>query len=370
MIYFDNAATTPVLPEVKNFLCKALDIYGNPSSVHTLGKFARSEIETARKTIANYLKVKPENIIFNSCATEGNNTIIRTILNNKDRGNVVLSAIEHKSVKEAIKFWANKSIEIREIKVNKNGVIDLEHLYHLIDSNTILVCVMYVSNEFGTIQPIQEIAKICSDKGVPLLTDAVQAIGKIPIELKNISYATFSGHKFHAIKGSGFLYISDEANYEPLIVGGGQENGKRSGTENVVGILSLAKALEIIVSNFSRYQEQLKKLRDLFENLLLEALPDAQIVGKDAERSPSISSVIMPKFFGAEIVNKLSEKGIYCSTGSACLSGEYEPNKHMLKMGFSQEKALRMVRFSFGLLNKEEEVIECIERIKEIYRLN
>lgn len=365
-IYLDNAATTPLLPEVKKFLCESLDTFGNPSSPHAVGKEVKGLIEDVRGKIAKTLKVSSDELVFTSCATEGNNTVLASVLKGK-RGNVVLSAIEHKSVSEAVKLWGGRDVEMREVPVNKEGVIDLEELEKLVDKDTLLVCVMYVSNEFGTVQPVEEIAKICTSKGVPFLSDAVQAIGKVPVDLRNVSYATFSGHKLHAPKGVGFTFVSEGSLYEPLLVGGGQERGKRSGTENLTGILAMGKALEVVYSKFEENVKSLKKLRDLFEELLLEELPDAKIVGKEAERNPSISAVIMPKLSGWEIVQRLSEVGVMCSSGSACTSGEVLPNQHLLKMGFTAEESIRMVRFSFGLLNNEEEVREAVRRIKGLY---
>ena len=366
-IYLDNASTTPLLPEVKDFLCKALDLYGNPSSPHILGEEARELLEVARENIASLLGVKPTEIVFNSCATEGNNTVLRSVAQ-KGKGNVVISSIEHKSVSVVANELKKEGIEVREALVKKNGVIDLEHLEELIDGDTLLVSVMSVSNEFGTIQPIREIAKMCTQREIPFHTDAVQAIGKIDLSLEGVSYATFSGHKFHAPKGVGFLFLKEGSDLKPLLFGGGQERGLRSGTENLHGILAMAKALELIYENFEDNVERIRRLRDSFENLLEKRIEGVRFVGRDAERSPFISAVIFPEGNGWEIVRGLSGSGVLCSSGSACSSGEVMPNTHLLKMGFSQEEALRMVRFSFGLMNSEEEVGEVVERIANLLK--
>ena len=359
MIYLDNAATTPLLPSVKEFLCESLEIFGNPSSPHKLGAEAREKLEEARNRLADLLGVRPENIVFNSGATEGNNTVLRGVLGR--RGNVVISAIEHKSVSACAKYLSKKGIEIREVRVNSEGLVDLDHLGDLIDGDTLLVSIMHVSNEFGTIQPVGEISKICKEKGVPFHTDAVQALGKVDLNLEEVDYATFSAHKFHAPKGVGFLYVKGEL--EPLILGGGQERGLRSGTENLHGILAMVKALEEIHSSFEENVRRLEGLRNSFEELVEERLPGVRIVGKKAPRSPSISTLILPQKSGWEVVSRLSEEGVFCSAGSACTSGETVPNEHLMKMGYSFEEATRMTRFSFGLMNREEEIEEAVEKL-------
>ncbi len=366
-IYLDNASTTPLLPEVKDFLCKVLDLYGNPSSPHILGEEARELLEVARENIASLLGVKPTEIVFNSCATEGNNTVLRGVAQ-KGKGNVVISSIEHKSVSMVAQELKKEGIEVREALVEKSGVINLEHLEKLIDGDTLLVSVMSVSNEFGTVQPIGEIAKMCTERGIPFHTDAVQAIGKIDLRLEGINYATFSGHKFHAPKGVGFLFLKEGSDLKPLLVGGGQERGLRSGTENLQGILAMAKALELIYEDFEENVERIRRLRDRFESLLEERIEGVGFVGRHVRRSPFISAVIFPKGNSWELVRGLSSSGVLCSSGSACSSGEVMPNTHLLKMGFSQEETLRMVRFSFGLMNSEEEVEEAVDRIANILK--
>jgi len=361
MIYLDNAATTPLLPSVKERLLSVLDIFGNPSSSHRLGREAKERLEEARFKLASLLGIKGESIIFNSGATEGNNTIIKGISKGR-KGSVVISAIEHKSVSVCAKHLSG--VEVREARVSSEGVVDVEHLYDLVDEETILVSVMYVSNEFGTVQPIGEVAKVCREKGVPLHTDGVQALGKISIDLQEVDFATFSAHKFHGPKGVGFMYVGREL--EPLIVGGGQERGLRSGTENLHGILAMVETASEVCSSLEENRNRLRRLRDLFEGLVEERLPGVKIVGKSVDRSPSISAIILPKKSGWEVVSRLSEEGVMCSAGSACASGEIIPNEHLLKMGYSPEEATRMVRFSFGLMNREEEVEEAVYKLIKV----
>ncbi|EDP75147.1 cysteine desulfurase family protein [Hydrogenivirga sp. 128-5-R1-1] len=365
-IYLDNAATTPLLPEVKDFICRSIEVFGNPSSPHRVGEEARELLELARENVASLLGVSPPEIIFNSCATEGNNSVFISLSFTGRRGNVVISSIEHKSVSAVARELGRNGIVVREAIVNREGVVELEHLESLIDGDTLLVSVMSVSNEFGTVQPVREIAKLCREKGTPLHTDAVQAVGKVKLSLEGVGYATFSGHKFHAPKGVGFMYIKEGIFFKPLLVGGGQEFGYRSGTENLHGILAMAKALELIYEDFEKNTERLRHMRDTFERLLEERVPGVRIVGKHAKRNPSISAVIFPGKTGWEIVESLSQEGLFCSSGSACSSGEVIPNEHLLKMGYSEEEATRMVRFSFGLLNNEEEVYEAVERVARV----
>ena len=365
-IYLDNAATTPLLPEVKNFLCRSLEVFGNPSSPHGAGEEARELLELARENVASLLGVSPSEIIFNSGATEGNNTVLRSVLSRKREGNVVISSIEHKSVSAVARELGRNGIVVREAITNKEGVVELEHLESLIDGDTLLVSVMSVSNEFGTVQPVREIAELCREKGVPFHTDAVQGVGKVKLSLEGVGYATFSGHKFHAPKGVGFMYLREGMFIEPILLGGGQERGLRSGTENLHGILAMAKAMELIYEDFEKNTERLRQLRDSFEKLLEEKVPGVKIIGKHAKRNPSISAVIFPRRTGWELVERLSQEGVFCSSGSACSSGEVIPNEHLLKMGYSEEEATRMVRFSFGLLDNEGEVHEAVERVVRV----
>jgi cysteine desulfurase len=363
-IYLDNAATTPLLPEVRDFLCRVLEVFGNPSSLHALGEEARELLEMARENVASLLGVEPECIVFNSCATEGNNTVVFGAVGER-RGNLVISAIEHKSVAVPARHLSRRGVEVREVRVDRNGLVDLDHLRDLLDEDTLLVSVVYVSNEFGTLQPVEEIAGICKERGVPFHTDAVQAVGKVRVNLEGVSFATFSAHKFHGPKGVGFLYTA--LPLEPLIWGGGQERNLRSGTENLPGILAMTKALEVVMENLQEFTSRLKRLRDRFEEALLEALPDAVVIGREVPRSPAISTVIFPRATGREIVRRLSERGVMCSAGSACSSGEDLPNPHLLAMGYTPEEALRAVRFSFGLLNTEEEVEEAVRLIRSLF---
>ncbi len=361
-IYLDNAATTPLLPEVREFLCRSLDLFGNPSSSHRAGREARELLELARENVASLLGVEPNEVVFNSGATEGNNTIFMNLLGKE--GNVVLSPLEHKSVSEAAKRLRDFGIEVRTCRVGREGVVDVESLEELIDERTLLVSVMSVSNEFGTIQPVEDIALLCRERGVPFHTDGVQAIGKVKVDLKEASYATFSGHKFHAPKGVGFMLVREEL--KPLLVGGGQERGLRSGTENLHGILAMAKALEVIFEGFEENLRKVEEIRNSFEGLLKEKIPGVEFVGEDCARSPYISAVILPEGSGWELVQRLSERGVFCSSGSACVSGETIPNQHLLLMGYSPEKATRMIRFSFGLLNEKEEVLRAADILAEL----
>ncbi|NPA41037.1 MAG: cysteine desulfurase [Aquificae bacterium] len=357
-IYLDNAATTPLLPQVKEFIKDKLDLFGNPSSPHQLGIEAREALEKARNRLADLLGVKAQEVIFTSCATEGNNAILRNVTG----GNVVVSAIEHKSVSEVCKVLRDRGVEIREARVSKEGVIDLENLYKLIDKDTVLVSVMAVSNEFGTVQPIEEIANMCEEKDVPFHTDGVQALGKVPLDLKKVSYGVFSGHKFHAPKGVGFMVVKEYADFEPLLLGGGQERGMRSGTENLLGVLAMAKAGEIVLSKLEENFKRIGRMRDDFEKLLKERISGIKIVGENVERSPYISTILF-NLEGWKLVEKLSSVGVFCSSGSACFSGKEMPNTHLLKMGYSPIEAMGMVRFSFGLTNTEEEVFEAVDKI-------
>jgi len=319
MIYLDNAATTPLLPQVKEVLKEALEVFGNPSSIHEVGVEASERLKRAREEIASVLGVNPSEVIFNSGATEGNNTVFMDLLLKRKRGNVIISPIEHKSVSKPALRLREFGIEVRVARVGKDGIVDPQSVEDLMDKDTLLVSLMSVSNEFGTVQPVE--------------------------------------------KGIGFMIARKPL--APLLLGGGQEMGMRSGTENLPAILALVEALKLTLANVNK----IKGVRDTFERELAEKIPQAIVIGKHVRRSPAISAVIFPGIPGSEVVRRLSEEKVFCSSGSACVSGENVPNEHLLAMGYTREEAIGMVRFSFGLFNDEEEVSIAVERLRNIISL-
>ncbi len=361
-IYLDNAATTEVAKEVIEEIKNKIGIYGNPSSRHSIGKEAKIEIEKAREKIAKFIGAKPEEIVFTSGATESNNFALKGTLMNSNKKHIVISSIEHPAVIEICEDLKKHGYKISYVNVNKEGIVDPRDVAKAITKETALVSIMHVNNEIGTIQPIEEIAKICKKNKVLFHTDAVQSFGKIKIDVNmGIDLMSVSGHKINALKGVGFLYIRKGVKISPLIKGGGQEGDLRSGTENVLGIISLAKAIDL-----KRKSEEVGKSRDRIEKELIK-IPGAKLNGSREKR---IYSNITISFYGIEgesLQMLLDEAGICISTGSACSSHKLA-GSHVLKAIDVGEMYLNgNIRISLDSLNvlskKQEDYI--IKEIKE-----
>jgi cysteine desulfurase len=363
-LYLDNAATTPLASEVIKELNSKIRVYGNPSSRHALGREAKIEIEKAREKIAKFINAKPEEIIFTSGATESNNLSIKGIAKaNPNKKQIIISEIEHPCILETCKYLEEEGYKIEKISVDTEGIINLEELKEKISKETLLVSVMHVNNEIGTVQPIEEIAKICKEKKVLFHTDAVQSFGKLKIDVQKmgIDLLSASGHKLNAMKGIGFLYIKKGIKIKSQIQGGGQENNLRSGTENVLGIISLAKAIEL-----KRESEKVEKSRNRIIEKLLE-IPGSKLNGSKEKR---IYNNINISFYGIEgesLQMFLDEQGIFISTSSACASNKLAKS-HVLKAIKVEEMYLNgSIRITLDTLKplttKQEDFI--IKRIKE-----
>lgn len=364
MLYLDNAATTYLAEEVKKELNEKMSLFGNPSSRHSLGKEARIEIENARDKLANFIGAKSEEIIFTSGATEANNFAIKGLaLANPKKKHILISAIEHPSVLETCKEIKKLGYKIDIIPVDKEGIVKVGEIKKKIRKNTLLVSVMHVNNEIGTVQPIEEIAKICKSKKVLFHVDAVQSFAKIPINVNSIGVdlLSVSGHKINAMKGVGFLYIRKGVKILPLINGGGQEDGMRSGTENVLGIISLAKAIDL-----KRYEFEVKNSRDRIIKELLK-IPGAILDGSQSQR---ICNNICMSFYGIEgesLQMLLDEVGIYVSTGSACSSHKLAGSHVLRAIGVNNyylNGSIRVTLDSLKVLTREEEDF-VVQKIKE-----
>ncbi len=368
-IYLDNAATTKVFDEIRKFFPKMLDeYYANPNSIHSEGQKVKNQIEKARREIADVLKVNSENIIFTSCATESSNTVIKSLIfNKKDKDEILISPIEHKSVLIPAKFLTRFGFKLKYLKVDRNGKLDLDDLKNKITSKTAIVCVIHANNETGVLQDIEKIGKICSEKGTLFFSDIVQSFLKEDINTENIDFLTISGHKINALKGIGILYAKNKDFITPLLHGGGQEHGLRSGTQNVSGILSLDKAIKIWAENKDNFYEKIKNLRNNFEEKLKELIPDIKIVSKNVDRVCHISNIIFPKVDAQSMLLALSSRGVFVSSGSACSSGTPTPSHVLLSYGYTEDEALRSLRFSFGVYNKFEEVNEAVMIIKDVF---
>ncbi|HWP93782.1 MAG TPA: cysteine desulfurase NifS [Thermodesulfobacteriota bacterium] len=378
-IYLDYNATTPVDPRVFEAMIPYLkEEYGNPSSIHSFGSRGKAALDNSREQVAELLGARPKEIVFTSCGSESNNFAIKGVaIGLREKGNhLITTQVEHASVIETFRFLEDQGFKVTYLSVDKDGLINLDELRDAITDQTILVSVMSANNETGVIMPIKEIAEIVKEKGVILHTDAVQAAGKMEIDLKNIpvDLLSISGHKLYGPKGVGATYIGTNVGtrhglfLKPIIHGGGQERGRRSGTENVAGIVGLGKACEIakeeVRSQESEYR--IKSLRDELCRGIMERIDGVKLNGHPEKR---LSNTLNLSFDGAEgdsLVMNLDLEGIAVSTGSACSEGNVEPSHVLLAMGLTREEAVSSLRFSLGRFTKKEDVDRVINVLPNI----
>ncbi|HEY1476318.1 MAG TPA: cysteine desulfurase NifS [Chthoniobacterales bacterium] len=367
MIYFDNNATTQVDPEVLQQMLPFLqDQYGNPSSVYSFGKRAAKAVNIAREQIADLLRCEPSEIVFTSCGTESDNSAIQSaLLIDPDRKHLVTSRVEHSAVVKHAEALARRGYEVTWLDVDSEGLIDLDELERAIRDDTAIVSLMWANNETGVLFPIEEAAEICRSKETVFHTDAVQAIGKIDIDLRRIpiNFLSLSGHKLHAPKGVGALYINRKTRFNPYIIGGGQENKKRGGTENTASIVGLGKAAEIAYAALRDENTRVKALRDRFEQGVLGAVPSVQVNGHRSRRLPNTSNLAIEGIDSEGMLMLLDQKGLCCSAGSACTAGSLEPSHVLRAMGYSTDRARGSLRFSFGRFNSEAEIDQALRII-------
>ena len=367
--YFDNSATTRIKEEVLEEMFPYLSIqYGNPSSIYSIGRNAKRAIEESRKRVASLINCKPEEIYFTSCGSESDNTALKGIAyNNLEKGkHIITSKIEHPAILNTCENLQKHGFEISYVGVNKDGIINLEELKNLIRKDTILISIMFANNEIGTIQPIEEIAQIAHKNNIIFHTDAVQAVGNIPIDVEKmkIDMLSLSGHKIYAPKGIGALYIKKGIEFERFIDGGHQEKNKRAGTENVAEIVGLGKACKIANQNIDQYQEKLKNLRDYCLNKIKENIPEIHINGTMEKRLPGNINISFKNVESNELLFRLDELGICASGGSACSSGDNNPSHVLTAIGTPSELAKGAIRFTFGDFNKIGRA-SCRERVSE-----
>lgn len=371
MIYLDNCATTKPYKEVLETFVEVNDnYYGNPASINKFGKTTNKLLDAARKQVADILKVKKETIYFTSCATESNNiAIIGSVEHKKDFGNrIIVSKIEHPSVLETYRELERRGFILDYLNVDSNGLIDLNHLKSLLTKETILLSVMHVNNVYGGVQPIKEIVELLKEyPKVHFHVDGVQGVLKKEINLSDIDSYSFSAHKFHGIKGVGVLYLKSRRTVHNITFGGGQENGLRSGTVNVAGAVSLAKALRL---SYERTPDVLKKHRE-FKKLIINELDSINHVvinsPLDDNYVDSIINISLPKIKGEAIVNSLNERGIMVSTTSACSSKTFHLNEALYARGLSKENIEGSIRVSFSYKTKLEEIKIFVKVFKEEY---
>jgi cysteine desulfurase len=369
-IYLDNNATTPldpaVIEEMLPFLTK---YYGNPSSGYAFAAKARKAVDVARQQLAALLGCEPSEIVFTSGGTESNNAVIASALQFEPCGrHVVASTVEHSAVLRPCQDLDKRGCHVTFLGVNRHGKIDLAELEAAIRPDTALVSMMWANNETGVLFPIERIADICRQKGVLFHTDAVQAVGKIPIRLRDtaINFLSLSAHKFHGPKGVGALYVNRRTRFGPLIAGGGQENGRRGGTENVASIVGLGKAAELGSKHLVEGKSSVGSTRDRFEKAILESVSGVSVNGAGAPRIPNTSSLSFEGIESSAALLLLDQHGICCSAGSACRTGSQEASHVLRAMNPTGDGARRSLRFSFGRFNTEAEIDRAIEVVPKV----
>jgi len=377
IVYMDNNATTRVDPEVVEAMLPYFsESYGNPSSMHVLGAKAGKAVMEAREKVAELLNAHPEEIVFTSCGTESDNAAIRGTLEARpDKRHFITTRVEHPAVWNQVPYLRQKGYRVTELRVDREGRLDLEELRSALTDDTALVSIMFANNETGVIFPIKEIGEIVKSRGIPFHTDAVQAVGKVPVDLKElpVDLLTMSGHKIYAPKGIGVLYVRKGTRISPFMIGGHQERGRRGGTENVPYIVGLGKAAELVRTNLSKEMARLKSLRDKLEEGILNTIPNVLVNGKGAPRVPNTLSCCFEYVEGESLLLMLSDLGICASSGSACTSGSLEPSHVLRAMGVPYTAAHGSIRFSLGRFNTEEDVRyvldhlpRIVERLREI----
>jgi len=369
-IYMDNNATTKVADEVREEMIPFLsELYGNPSSMHSFGGQVGHKIAKARQQVASLLGCSPDEIIFTSCGTESDNAAVKGALiaaGNKTK--IITSRVEHPAVLGTCRDLEHHGYNIVEVAVDKYGRLDLEQLGRSIDDDTALVSIMYANNETGVIFPIEKIADMVKSKGCIFHTDAVQAVGKIPLDLSksNIDMLSLSGHKLHAPKGIGVMYVRKGTRLAPFMVGGHQESGKRAGTENVPSIVGLGKACELAGEYMEEENTRVKAMRDALEKGILANSPDSFVNGDTKNRLPNTSNISFEYIEGEAILLMLNKYGICASSGSACTSGSLEPSHVLRAMGVPFTAAHGSIRFSLSRYNTMDEVTFVAEKMPEI----
>src|SRR5574344_703415 len=369
--YFDHAATTAVKEEVLKEMIPYFCVeFGNPSSLYSIGRKNRKAVDDSRQKVANAIGANSKEIYFTSCGSESDNLAIKGVAYaNKDKGNhIITSKIEHPAVLNTCKKLEQQGFKVTYLGVDKNGRINIEELKNAINNSTILISIMFANNEIGTIQPIEEIGQIAKYNNIIFHTDAVQAIGNIKINVRqmNIDMLSLSAHKFYGPKGIGALYVRSGIDFETVQDGGHQEKGKRAGTENVAGIVGLGKAIELSDNNLEEYNTKLVTLRDYYIHEIIDKIPNVIINGDIKNRLPGNSNISFKDMDGEQILLKLDSVGICASTGSACTSGSSAPSHVLVELGNPINYLNGSLRITFGEENTKEDVDFLVKNLVEI----
>ena len=378
IVYTDNNATTKVADEViKEMLPYFGELYGNPSSMHTFGDQVDKKVKQARQRVANFINADPDEIIFTSCGTESDNSAIYSAINAyPEKKHIITSNVEHPAINNLYQhLQETKGYEVTFVPVDKKGLLDLDLLYNSMSDNTAIISLMWANNETGVMFPIEEIAKKANEKGILFHTDAVQAAGKIAIDVKKVGVdmLSLSGHKIHAPKGIGVLYVKKGFKFSPFLVGGHQENGRRGGTENTVSIIGLGKACELARENLPVMNTKVRELRDYLQTRLLEKIPGSSVNGDLDMRLPNTLSIGFDAVEGESILLMLDREGICASSGSACTSGSLEPSHVLMAMEVPFKSAHGSIRFSLSHYNTKEEmdiiiaaIVPVIQKLRDM----
>ena len=371
-VYLDNNATTAVAPEVRDIMLPYLgELYGNPSSMHTFGGQVGHAVEEAREKMAVLLGAQPSEILFTSCGSESDNTAIWSALQTQpEKRRIITTRVEHPAILSVCQYWERQGYHVTYLGVDARGRLDLDAYAAALSEDTALVSVMMANNEVGNIYPVERMAEMAREKGVLFHTDAVQAVGKVPLRLSEtaIDMLSLSGHKLHAPKGIGVLYIRRGVRFRPFLRGGHQERGRRAGTENVPYIVGMGEAARLAAANMDAERRDVARLRDRLEAGLLKAIPDCMVNGDVENRLPNTSNIAFKNVEGEAILLMLDRLGICASSGSACTSGSLEPSHVLRAMGVPFNYAHGSVRLSLSRYTTEEEVDYVIAHMPDVIK--
>ena len=369
-VYLDNNATTQVAEEVMEAMLPYFrELYGNPSSMHTFGGQVGQKIRAAREQVAQLIGASPDEILFTSCGTESDNAAIHSALATRpDKKHIIASRVEHPAIRALGAHLATQGYRVTELPVDKNGVLDLENLEKSMTPDTAVVSLMWGNNETGVIFPVEEAAAMAHERGILFHTDAVQSTGKISINLKKnaIDMLSISGHKLHAPKGIGVLYVRKGTKFSPFLIGGHQERERRGGTENTSSIVGLGKACELAAKNMEKESTYVKSLRDKLEKEILERIPQSRVNGDTTNRLPNTTNISFEFVEGEAILLLMNEQGICASSGSACTSGSLQPSHVLRAMGVPFTMAHGSIRFSLSIYNTAAEIDFVIDKMPAI----